>query len=63
MTPTLIAPREKICQTCRHYGWKKGNPRGWRWACCLRTSGVATPFWFPDSEEKPGERKGCEEWE
>jgi hypothetical protein len=56
--PSLNAPKERICATCRHYGFKRGNPSGWRWTCCLKLK-----FWFPDQEVKPGERKGCEEWE
>jgi hypothetical protein len=57
MSPELTAPRERICATCSHYGWKQGNPSGWRWVCCLKKR-----FWFPDGEDQPGERKGCEEW-
>jgi hypothetical protein len=56
--PSTEAPREKICATCRQYGFKRGNPQGWRWTCCEKLK-----FWFPDKEAKPGERKGCEEWE
>jgi len=54
----LRGARERYCWTCRHYGFKSGNPQGWRWACCGKRR-----FWFPDSEAKPGERKGCEDWE
>ena len=36
-----------------------GDPqRCWRWACCTKKG-----FWFPDDEEMPGERKGCDQWE
>ena len=62
--PEITAPKERKCGTCKHYGWKRrerspSDPQScWRWACCLKKE-----FWFPDSEEQPGERKGCEEWE
>ena len=58
MSPMLTAPRERKCGTCRHYEFKRGNPKGWRWTCCDQKK-----FWFPDSEAHPGERKECEEWE
>lgn len=50
--------RERYCWTCNHCGFKSGNPKGWRWAYCFKRQ-----FWFPDTEDKPGERKGCEDWE
>ncbi len=56
--PTVNAPVERICATCAHYGWKRGNPDGWRWVYC-----EAKKKWFPDNVEKPGELKGCEEWQ
>jgi hypothetical protein len=56
--PDINAPRERKCSTCIHFAFKRGNPKGYLWACCTQRK-----FWFPDSEEKPGERKGCEEWE
>lgn len=58
MSPELTAPRERKCSTCAHYTFKRGNPKGWRWTACEKKK-----FWFPDSEEAPGDRKGCEEWE
>jgi len=55
--PELTASLERICATCGHFDWKPGNPNGWRWAYCnLKKK------WFQESIEKPGERKGCEEW-
>jgi hypothetical protein len=63
MSPEINAPKERKCGTCAHYGFKRrdrqpGDPqRCWRWACCTKKG-----FWFPDDEEMPGERKGCEEW-
>lgn len=58
MSPEINAYQERICATCAHYGFKPGNPKGWRWACCKKKG-----FWFDDKEAKPGERKGCEEWQ
>ncbi|MFA6290207.1 MAG: hypothetical protein WC637_00420 [Victivallales bacterium] len=58
MSPTIEAPVERICATCAHYGFSLGNPNGWRWTYCAKKH-----EWFSDSEEKPGERKGCEEWQ
>jgi len=57
MSPEIDAPVERICGNCAHYGFKPGNPKGWRWAYCEKKE------WFPESIEKPGERKGCEEWQ
>jgi len=54
----LVAPLERVCWTCKHYGFKPGNPKSGLWVCYFKKQ-----FWFPDSEEKPGERKGCESWE
>lgn len=56
--PELSAPRERKCSTCLYYGFVRGNPEYWRWACCLKKK-----FWFAESEEQPGERKACEQWE
>jgi len=50
--------RDRVCWQCRQYGFRPGNPKGWRWACCFKKG-----FWFPEAEDKPGERKGCEEWQ
>lgn len=58
MCPEITAPKERKCSTCAHYGFKRGNLQGWRWAYCLKRE-----FWFPDEEPEPGERKGCEEWQ
>ncbi len=52
--------REKFCWTCRHYGFirrDKWAVPGWRWTACKLKR-----FFFPDGEEKPGMRPGCEEW-
>jgi hypothetical protein len=49
---------DRICSTCKAYGFQTGNPKGYRWACCQKKR-----FWFPDSEDLPGDRRGCEEWE
>lgn len=54
----LKAPRERVCFTCHHYGFKPGNPVGWRWACCEKRK-----FWFESDLDAPGLRKGCEDWE
>jgi hypothetical protein len=53
--PSIDAQRERKCSTCIHYGFKSG--KGWRWVGCFKKK-----FWFPDSEEKPGERRACEFW-
>ena len=54
----MEAPRERKCGLCRSYGFKPDNPRGWRWAYCGKKE-----KWFPETIAKPGERRGCEEWE
>jgi len=54
----MDAPRDRYCWTCWYYGFKPGNPQGWRWTCCEKKQ-----FWFSDKEESPGDRKGCEDWE
>lgn len=55
--PQIDAPREKKCSYCIHYGFKRGNPRGYRWAYCFKRNS-----WFRNDVEKPGDYK-CEEWE
>lgn len=56
--PTIEAPLERICTNCAHYGFRIGNPKSWSWVYCAKKG-----MWFPDREVKPGERKGCEEYE
>lgn len=51
-------PRERICATCHHYGFKTGNPKGRTWAYCWKKA-----KWFRDEIEKPGETRGCTDWE
>jgi len=58
MSPEIEAPRARTCSECGQYTFKPGNPKGWRWAYC-----AAKKKWFPESIEKPGEKKGCESWE
>jgi len=55
--PMIDAPVERICATCAHYGFRVGNPKGWCWVYCAKKR-----MWFPESMEKPGERKGCKDW-
>ncbi|KUG22932.1 hypothetical protein ASZ90_007275 [hydrocarbon metagenome] len=57
MSPELKAPLERICAKCMHYMFKHGNPNGWNWAYCDHKQ-----KWFPDNYQKPGERKGCDDW-
>jgi hypothetical protein len=57
MSPEIEQPKERICATCENFGWKPDNPKGFTWAYC-----EAKKKWFPDNIQKPGERKGCEEW-
>ncbi len=54
----MDAARERICGTCHQYGFKAGNPTGWRWTYCRKKK-----KWFRDEIDKPGETKGCEDWE
>lgn len=58
MSPEIEATKEIKCGTCRNYTFKPGNPDGWRWAYC-----EFKKKWFPENIDKPGERKGCEEWQ
>ncbi len=64
MSPELAAPKDRKCSTCAHYGFKRrdrspNDPQsGWRWAYCDKKG-----KWFPDNEDMPGDRKGCEKWE
>lgn len=36
MSPTLDAQKERKCSTYSHYGFRPGNPKGWRWTCCKK---------------------------
>ena len=53
-----IVPRDRKCRTCRAYGFKSGNPAGYRWTYCKKRK-----QWFSDEVDMPGDWKKCSDWE
>ena len=57
--PTHEMSREKLCYTCRHYGFEFRPGTEYGWAYCRRAG-----KWFPDQQHGiPAGERSCKNWE